>query len=86
MLSWVAHEIKSPLAAALMAGQLAMRGIEHQEEPAVLKRRMVVIARQLARMDELVTSILEAARLLPKTFGCRRPRALRRQRQGQSSR
>lgn len=63
MLSWVAHEIKSPLSAALMANQLAIRGIDHQEEPAALKRRLTVIARQLARMDELVTSILDAARL-----------------------
>jgi signal transduction histidine kinase len=63
MLSWVAHEIKSPLSAALMANQLAARGLEHHEEPAVLKRRLTVVARQLARMDELVTSILEAARL-----------------------
>jgi two-component system, sensor histidine kinase and response regulator len=63
MLGWVAHEIKSPLSAALMASQLALRGIEHQEEPATLKRRLTIIARQLVRMDELVTSILDAARV-----------------------
>lgn len=63
MLSWVAHEIKSPLSAALMAAQLAARGIDNHEEPAALKRRLAIIARQLTRMDELVTSILDAARL-----------------------
>lgn len=63
MLGWVAHEIKSPLAAAVMANQLTLRGLKNQEEPAVLERRVLVIARQLARMDELVTSILDAARL-----------------------
>lgn len=63
MLSWVAHEIKSPLAAATMANQLALRGLDNQDEPAALKRRITVVARQLARMDELVTSILDAARL-----------------------
>lgn len=63
MLGWVAHEIKSPLAAALMANQLTLRGLENQEDPAALKRRVLVIGRQLARMDELVTSILDAARL-----------------------
>jgi signal transduction histidine kinase len=63
MLSWVAHEIKSPLSAALTAAQLAMRDLDSHEEPATLKRRLTLIARQLVRMDELATSILEAAQL-----------------------
>jgi signal transduction histidine kinase len=63
MLSWVAHEIKSPLSAALTASQLAMRGLDSNEEAAPLKRRLAIIARQLVRMDELVSSILEAAQL-----------------------
>jgi signal transduction histidine kinase len=63
MLSWVAHEIKSPLSAALMASELALRGVEHEESPGDLKRRLTIIARQLVRMDALVTSILDAARL-----------------------
>jgi signal transduction histidine kinase len=63
MLSWVAHEIKSPLSAALMASQLSLRSLENGEDPASLGRRLAIIARQLVRMDELVTSILDAARL-----------------------
>lgn len=63
MLSWVAHEIKSPLSAALTASQLALRGIAHNEAPATLQKRLTVIARQLTRIDELATSILDAAQL-----------------------
>lgn len=63
MLSWVAHEIKSPLSAALTASQLAARGLVQGEEPAALERRLAVISRQLVRMDELTSSILDAAQL-----------------------
>lgn len=63
MLSWVAHEIKSPLSAALTASHLALRGLENDEAPSALARRLKVISRQLVRMDELVTSILDAAQL-----------------------
>lgn len=63
MLSWVAHEIKSPLSAALTVSQLAMRGVDNREDPAALKKRLNVIATQLMRMDALVNSILEAAQL-----------------------
>lgn len=63
MLSWVAHEIKSPLSAALTASQLALRGIDHGEDAGALKKRLGVIARQLTRMDELAVSILDAAQL-----------------------
>ena len=63
MLSWVAHEIKSPLSTALMASQLAIRDLQHGEPMPGLHKRLTVIARQLVRMDELVSSILDAARL-----------------------
>jgi signal transduction histidine kinase len=63
MLSWVSHEIKSPLAAALTAAQLAMRDLQTSVEPQSVQRRLVVILRQLARMDELANSILDAAQL-----------------------
>lgn len=63
MLSWVAHEIKSPLSAALTASQLALRGIENNEDAATLEKRLGMIGRQLVRMDELVSSVLDAAQL-----------------------
>jgi signal transduction histidine kinase len=63
MLSWVSHEIKSPLAAALTAAQLATRDLQAGAEPQSIQRRLVVILRQLARMDELANSILDAAQL-----------------------
>ena len=63
MLSWVAHEIKSPLTAALTMCDLANRGVDKHEDPSSLKKRLAVIARQLVRMDELVNSILDAAQL-----------------------
>ena len=63
LLSWVAHEIKSPLSAALVACQLGTRGLEHGEDREVLAKRFSVISRQLMRMGELVTSILDAAQV-----------------------
>jgi two-component system sensor histidine kinase/response regulator len=63
MLSWVSHEIKSPLAAALTAAQLALRDLQAGAEPQSLQRRLTVILRQLGRMDELANSILDAAQL-----------------------
>jgi signal transduction histidine kinase len=62
MLSWVSHEIKSPLAAALTATELAMRQVRGGD-PAAVEKRLLVIGRQLRRMDELVTSLLDAAQL-----------------------
>jgi signal transduction histidine kinase len=62
MLSWVSHEIKSPLAAALTATELALRDARGPE-PGSSEKRLVTIARQLRRMDELVTSLLDAAQL-----------------------
>jgi signal transduction histidine kinase len=62
MLGWVAHEIKSPLSAALTSAQLAIRGLgSHALD--VQEKRLNIIVRQLSRMDELVNSILDAAQL-----------------------
>jgi signal transduction histidine kinase len=63
MLSWVAHEIKSPLAAAMTASHLAQRSLANRADPSEVERRLAVITRQLTRMDELVNSILDAAQL-----------------------
>jgi signal transduction histidine kinase len=62
MLSWVSHEIKTPLSAATAAVHLATRAVRAHDEPQV-EKRLDTIARQLRRMDELVTSILDAAQL-----------------------
>jgi signal transduction histidine kinase len=63
MLSWVSHEIKSPLAAATMATQLALRKVRGHETGESVERHLIIAARQLARMDELASSILDAAQL-----------------------
>ena len=63
MLGWVSHEIKSPLSAAMSANQLAVRGLRNGEAPSATERRLLVIMRQLHRMDELVNTLLDAAQL-----------------------
>lgn len=64
MLSWVSHEIRSPLSAAVTATQLALREL-HTQPPDVgqVERRLTVISRQHARILELVNSLLDAAAL-----------------------
>ncbi len=62
MLNWVAHELRTPLSAAKMNAELIQRHLVAAGDPAHRQRGEVVL-RQLARMDALVTSILEAARL-----------------------
>lgn len=63
MLNWVAHEIKSPLSTALMNAHLLKREQDGADDSQPSARRLDAIIRQLYRMDELVTSILDAARL-----------------------
>ena len=46
-----------------MACELTSRGLATGEDPANLEKRLVVLRRQLRRMDELATSILDAAQL-----------------------
>lgn len=64
MLSWVSHEIRSPLSAAVTATQLAVREL-HAQPPDVVQveRRLTVISRQHARILELIDSLLDAAAL-----------------------
>lgn len=63
MLNWVAHEFKSPLSAAMAAAQLATRGVRANEPPTSIEQRLKSILRQLARMNELVNTLLDAAQL-----------------------
>lgn len=61
MLNWVAHEIRSPLSAATIAlGMVERQVLERVPES---HGRFDMIRRQHARMNELVSSILDAARL-----------------------
>jgi signal transduction histidine kinase len=74
MLNWVAHEIKSPLSAAMMSAQLIRRGLDSGEKAGPLRRRIEIVVRQLQRMDELVVSILDAARLQEGKLGLKATR------------
>jgi two-component system, sensor histidine kinase and response regulator len=62
MLSWVAHEIKTPLSSARMNLQLMLRHPSVADE-APQRKKGESILRQLERMDQLVSSVLEAASL-----------------------
>lgn len=62
MLNWVAHEIKTPLSSARLNAQLLLRKLG--ERAAHDERKCTeTVLRQLDRMNALVTSILDAARL-----------------------
>jgi len=62
MLNWVAHEIKTPLSSARLNAQMLLR--KQGERGADEERKCSeAILRQLDRMNSLVTSILDAARL-----------------------
>jgi len=74
MLNWVAHEIKTPLSAAMMSAQLIRRGLETGEKAGPLRRRIEIVVRQLQRMDQLVVSILDAARLQEGKLGLKSTR------------
>lgn len=63
MLSWVAHEIKTPLSTALTGTELAMRGIRSAEPVETTEGRLKRVVRQLTRMNELVNACLDAAQL-----------------------
>ncbi len=61
MLNWVAHEIKTPLSSARLNAQMLLR---RQAEATPDERRYTeAILLQLDRMNSLVSSILDAARL-----------------------
>jgi signal transduction histidine kinase len=58
-LNWVAHEIKNPLGAAVLHTDVLLAHV-HDE---VGRKHLQGLKRQLGRMDELVMSVLDAARL-----------------------
>lgn len=62
MLNWVAHEIKTPLSSARLNAQLLLRKLGERGPSEECKYTETVL-RQLDRMNALVTSILDAARL-----------------------
>ncbi|HVV51083.1 MAG TPA: hybrid sensor histidine kinase/response regulator [Polyangia bacterium] len=59
MLNWVAHEIRSPLAVALMSIDM-LKGRLEDRAPEALPR-LQVARRNLVRMNDIVASILDAA-------------------------
>lgn len=68
MLNWVAHELKTPLSAAQLNAQMLVRKLAqpHGAGAAGLeaeRRAAEAVLRQLERMNGLVSSILDAARL-----------------------
>jgi signal transduction histidine kinase len=62
MLNWVAHEIKTPLSSARLNAQMLLRK-QGERGSTDEKKCTETILRQLDRMNALVTSILDAARL-----------------------
>ncbi len=62
LFSWVAHEIKTPLSSARLNTQLMLRHPSVGED-AGQRRKAEAVIRQLDRMDQLVTSVLDAAKL-----------------------
>jgi two-component system sensor histidine kinase/response regulator len=63
MLNWLAHEIKTPLAAARMGAQMLLRKLDGATESEPERKLSATIIRQLDRMNALITSILDASRL-----------------------
>jgi two-component system, sensor histidine kinase and response regulator len=64
MLNWVAHELKTPLSAARLNAQVLVRKLQARAQDAEAERKAAdAVLRQLDRMNALVSSILDAARL-----------------------
>lgn len=62
MMSWVAHEIKTPLSSARLNLELMLRHLSGETADAQ-RRRGTVVLHQLDRMGTLVSSVLEASQL-----------------------
>jgi two-component system sensor histidine kinase/response regulator len=62
MLSWVAHEIKTPLSSARLNLEMMIRQMRGDAADAQ-RRRGTAALKQLDRMDTLVSSVLEASQL-----------------------
>ncbi len=62
MISWVTHELKTPLAAAKLNMELLRRGLAREiREPE--ERHIQAVQRQLLHMELLVNSLLDAAQI-----------------------
>ncbi|NTX13832.1 hybrid sensor histidine kinase/response regulator [Myxococcus sp. CA056] len=64
MLNWVAHELKTPLSSARLNVQLLLRKLLKRGAPEDEQRSAESVMRQLDQMNGLVTSILDASRLV----------------------
>ncbi|AKQ67116.1 sensor histidine kinase [Myxococcus hansupus] len=62
VLTWVAHELKTPLASARLNAQMLLRKVEKRGADDEVRSSEAVL-RQLDRMNHLITSILDASRL-----------------------
>lgn len=62
LVSWVAHELKTPLSSARLNAQMLLRRVAQRGADAECKSAEAVL-RQLDRMNQLITSILDAGRL-----------------------
>lgn len=62
-LSWVAHEIKTPLSTAVAGAELAIRSLRKNDPAETIEARLHRVIRQLTRMNELVNACLDAAQL-----------------------
>ncbi|WP_224365703.1 ATP-binding response regulator [Hyalangium versicolor] len=62
MLSWVAHEIKTPLSSARLNLEMMLRDLG-SDAPEAQRRRGTQALHQLDRMSTLVNSVLEASQL-----------------------
>ena len=58
----------------MMSAQLIRRGLDTGEKTGPLRRRIEIVVRQLQRMDQLVVSILDAARLQEGKLGLKSTR------------
>ncbi|QSQ27381.1 HAMP domain-containing histidine kinase [Pyxidicoccus parkwayensis] len=62
LVSWVAHELKTPLSSARLNAQMLLRKVAQRGGDAECRSAEAVL-RQLDRMNQLITSILDAGRL-----------------------
>lgn len=62
LVSWVAHELKTPLSSARLNAQVLLRKVAQRGAEAECRSAEAVL-RQLDRMNQLITSILDAGRL-----------------------
>jgi signal transduction histidine kinase len=62
LVNWVAHELKTPLSSARLNAQVLLRKVAQRGGDAECRSAEAVL-RQLDRMNQLITSILDAGRL-----------------------